>query len=66
MRNTSCTDTFIVLTWIFQHLSQRKTFISNRCLEILNILPRQNLNHVKSIDNITNYASRGILSLKLL
>ncbi len=52
--------------WLTEHPSKWKTFISNRCSEILEILPRCKWNHVRSKENPADFATRGVLPTTLL
>ncbi|XP_063534991.1 uncharacterized protein LOC134744973 [Cydia strobilella] len=60
------TDSEIVLAWLSSHPSRWKTFIGNRCLEILTVTDRNQWSHVKSEHNPADCASRGIRASELI
>ncbi|XP_063384763.1 uncharacterized protein LOC134670879 [Cydia fagiglandana] len=60
------TDSEIVLAWLSSHPSRWKTFIGNRCSEILTVTDRNQWSHVKSEHNPADCASRGIRASELI
>lgn len=60
------TDSTIVLAWLSEFPRSWKTFVANRCTEILEILPRSQWNHISGSNNPADCASRGISSTELL
>ncbi|XP_063543228.1 uncharacterized protein LOC134751714 [Cydia strobilella] len=59
------TDSEVVLAWLSSHPSRWKTFIGNRCSEILTATSRSQWSHVKSEQNPADCASRGISAFEL-
>ncbi|XP_061716635.1 uncharacterized protein LOC133524567 [Cydia pomonella] len=59
------TDSEVVLAWLSSHPSRWKTFIGNRCSEILTATSRSQWSHVKSEHNPADCASRGISASEL-
>jgi hypothetical protein len=59
------TDSEVVLAWLSSHPSRWKTFIGNRCSEILTVTSRSQWSHVKSEHNPADCASRGIPASEL-
>ncbi|XP_025994180.2 uncharacterized protein LOC113004598 [Solenopsis invicta] len=59
------TDSTVVLAWVTQHLSQWRTFVSNRIADIQTRLPNAAWRHVSTDDNPADCASRGILGSQL-
>ncbi|OXU30532.1 hypothetical protein TSAR_002378 [Trichomalopsis sarcophagae] len=53
-------DSKVVLAWLQAHLSKWKPFIGNRVSEIMTSLPDSVWHHVKSADNPTDLATRGV------
>ncbi len=60
------TDSSIVLYWLSGNIRRFKTFVGNRVSEIVDRLPPEQWNQVKSADNPADCASRGILPSELL
>ncbi|XP_062714016.1 uncharacterized protein LOC134290827 [Aedes albopictus] len=54
------TDSSIVLQWLSAHPRKWKTYVANRTSAILEVLPRDRWNHVRSEDNPADCASRGL------
>ncbi len=54
------TDSEIVLYWLPKHSSQLDCFVANRVHAIQDLVPTQCWRHVRSPDNPTDLASRGI------
>lgn len=54
------TDSEIVLQWLSAHPRKWKTYVANRTLAILQMLPRPRCNHVLSESNPADCASRGL------
>lgn len=59
------TDSEVVLAWLSSHPSRWKTFIGNRCSEILSVTDRSQWAHVKSEQNPADCASRGMSPCEL-
>lgn len=59
-------DSTIVLSWLSIQPVKLKTFVANRTSEILDTLPRNIWNHVRSKQNPADCASRGIMAEQLL
>ncbi|XP_048002429.1 uncharacterized protein LOC125238968 [Leguminivora glycinivorella] len=59
------TDSEVVLAWLSSHPSRWKTFIGNRCSEILTATSRSQWSHVRSEQNPADCASRGISASEL-
>ncbi|KAI8441259.1 hypothetical protein MSG28_014900 [Choristoneura fumiferana] len=59
------TDSEVVLAWLSSHPSRWKTFIGNRCSEILTATSRSQWAHVKSDHNPADCASRGVGAAEL-
>lgn len=59
------TDSEVVLAWLSSHPSRWKTFIGNRCSEILSVMNRSQWSHVKSEHNPADCASRGVAASEL-
>ncbi|XP_058446157.1 uncharacterized protein LOC131427192 [Malaya genurostris] len=60
------TDSRIFLEWLSAHPKKWKTFVANRTSTILDLLPRSSWNHVASVDNPADCASRGVLPVDLV
>lgn len=60
------TDSTIVLSWLSAPPKQWKTFVANRTSKILDYLPINHWNHVRSKFNPADCASRGISPNELL
>ncbi|XP_043496412.1 uncharacterized protein LOC122520387 [Polistes fuscatus] len=52
-------DSRIVLSWLRSHPSRWKTFVSNRCSNIHEILPQASWRYVRSLENPADIATRG-------
>jgi len=63
--NAWCAST-IVLSWLSHTPSKLKTFIANRTLEVLDVIPRSAWHHIGSKDNTAHCASRGMLTANLM
>ncbi|XP_075158009.1 uncharacterized protein LOC142231279 [Haematobia irritans] len=59
-------DSTIVLSWLSQPPIKLKTFEGNRTSEILETAPRRLWNHVSSMENPADCASRGVVAANLL
>lgn len=59
-------DSTTVLAWLRDHPRRWKTFIANRTSYIIDILPADRWNHIKSQQNLADLATRGITSSNLL
>ncbi|XP_049866249.1 uncharacterized protein LOC126366948 [Pectinophora gossypiella] len=60
------TDPSIVLAWLRSHPSRWKTFIANRCSEILTNMEGNQWSHVASKENPADCASRGLHPAELI
>lgn len=60
------TDSTIVLQWLSAHPRKWRTYVANRTAEILEHLPRQHWNHVRSEENPADCASRGLSPSELV
>ena len=60
------TNSIIVLNWLNGSPKRFKTFVGNRISTIIDFIPRNRWNHVSSIDNPANCASRGLYLSELL
>lgn len=65
--NVRCwTDSTIVLAWLRGHPSEYSVFVANRTAEIQRHFPIDHWQHVSSVDNPADCASRGITPQQLL
>lgn len=53
-------DSTIVLAWLDSHPRKWSNFVANRTSQILEVVPRQNWNHVSSKNNPADLVSRGV------
>ena len=60
------TDSTIVLNWLDGSPRRFKTFVGNRVSTIIDLIPSQCWNHVRSEDNPADCASRGLFPNELL
>ena len=60
------TDSTIVLNWLNGSPKRFKTFVGNRISTIIDCIPPNRWNHVSSIDNPADCASRGLYPSELL
>ena len=54
------TDSTIVLNWLSECSRKFKTFVGNRVSNIIDVIPPSRWSHVRSQDNPTDCASRGL------
>ena len=60
------TDYALVLQWLAQLPKTWTTFVANRVAQIQTILPQSNWNHVSSVENPADIASRGFSASHLV
>ena len=60
------TDSSIVLNWLSGNPRRFKTYVGNRISEIVDQLPSDHWNHVRSAENPADCASRGLSPSELL
>ena len=60
------TDSTIVLNWLVGSPRRFKTFVGNRISHIMQSIPPERWNHVRSTDNPADCASRGLFPSELL
>ncbi|XP_065075161.1 uncharacterized protein LOC135698941 [Ochlerotatus camptorhynchus] len=60
------TDSSIVLQWSSTHPRKWKSYVANRTSAILEVLPRDRWNHVRSENNPADCASRGLTPSELV
>uniref|UniRef100_A0ABD2WG66 RNase H type-1 domain-containing protein n=1 Tax=Trichogramma kaykai TaxID=54128 RepID=A0ABD2WG66_9HYME len=58
-------DSKVVLDWIACHPSRWPTFVANRVNEVQTKLPDAHWNHVNTMDNSADCATRGLTPLEL-
>lgn len=58
-------DSMIVLHWLHGDPSRWKSFVSNRTMEILNVLPADKWKHVRGIENPADLISRRVTPIQL-
>ncbi|XP_055681881.1 uncharacterized protein LOC129789254 [Lutzomyia longipalpis] len=62
---TAWSDSAVVLHWLHHHPSRWKTYVANRCAEILDIVPAAQWRHIASADNPADCISRGLTPKEL-
>ena len=60
------TDSTIVLSWLIGNPCRFKTFVGNRVSHIMQLIPPDRWNHVRSPENPADCASRGLFPSELL
>ena len=60
------TDSTIVLSWLIGNPRRFKTFVGNRVSHIMQLIPPDRWNHVRSPENPADCASRGLFPSELL
>ena len=60
------TDSAIVLNWLVGNPRRFKTFVGNRVSRIMQLIPPDRWNHVRSPENPADCASRGLLPSELV
>ncbi|CAB0040423.1 unnamed protein product [Trichogramma brassicae] len=61
----SSAEVAFVLDWIARHPSRWPTFVANRVSEVQTKLPDAHWNHVRTMDNSADCATRGLTPLEL-
>lgn len=59
------TDSMVVLGWIHGDVQRWKQFVANRVQKIVEVIPATNWNHVKSEQNSSDCATRGLTAKQL-
>jgi len=60
-RNRAWSDSSIVLSWLTSDQKYFKIFITNRVAKFHRLIPDCEWNHVSTVDNMADPASRGLL-----